>query len=121
MPETPETSTSSVAEIEARLSDVAAMLEESDSIDPESQRVLVELVDELSKALKAVKNPGKELAHLAESTAHLAESLHHRRDSGLLGKARSRLESAVTNAEAHAPVAIGLARRLLDALANIGI
>jgi hypothetical protein len=38
-----------------------------------------------------------------------------------LGKARDRLGAAVLQAETHAPVAAGLARRLLDVLGNIGI
>jgi hypothetical protein len=121
MPETPESSTSSVSEIQARLNSVAAMLQKSGSIDPESRRVLVDLVDELSQALNAVKAPGEEVSHLAETTAHLAESLHHQQGTGILGKARDRLEMAVSNAEAHAPVAVGLARNLLETLANLGI
>jgi hypothetical protein len=39
----------------------------------------------------------------------------------MLGRARERLEEAVVEAEAQAPLAVGLARRLLDTLANIGI
>jgi hypothetical protein len=120
MQETPE-STSSVSEIQTRLNDVAAMLQESGSIEPESQRVLIELVDELNKALLAVRKPGDELSQLAESTARLAESLHRQQELGILSKARDRLELAVSNAETHAPVAVGVARRLLETLANIGI
>ena len=121
MADTPESNTPSVPDIQSRLHAVARMLRHSPAVDAESQRVLAELVDELSTALQAANVPPAEVARLADSTAHLAESLHHQHDMGLLGRARERLEGAVIEAEAHAPLAVGLARRLLDALANIGI
>jgi hypothetical protein len=120
MPDTPEP-TPSVQEVEARLHEVAKLLRKSRSLDAEAKSVLAELVDELSTALAAGNVPPAEVARLAESTVHLAESLQHPHDKGLLGNARDRLEGAVIDAEAHAPVAVGLARRFLDALANIGI
>jgi hypothetical protein len=119
MPETPEPSKPAVPEVQARLKDVARLLRQSDSIDPESQQALAELVDELSKTL-AGPVPPDEVTHLAETTAHLAEVLHQR-EQRLPFSVRDRLERALVNAEAHAPTAVGLARRLLDALANIGI
>jgi hypothetical protein len=121
MPETPEPSPPAVPEIQARLQDVARMLRKSSALDPDSQRALAELVDELSRAFHTTSVPPAEVAHLAESTAHLAESLHQRHDRGLVERARDRLERALANAEAQAPVAVGLARQLLDALAGIGI
>jgi len=121
MPETPESSPPAVPELQARLQQVARMLRHSGSLEPESQHALAALVEELSKALETATVPPVEVAHLAESTAHLAESLHHEQDRGLLEKARDRLERAVGNAEALAPLTVGLARRLLDALANLGI
>jgi hypothetical protein len=46
----------------------------------------------------------------------------HRRDApGSLAAARDRLEAALLATESTAPLTAGLARRLLDALANIGI
>jgi hypothetical protein len=121
MPDIPESNPPSLPEIQARLSDVSRMLRKTSSLDPESQRALAALVDELNKSLRMANVPAAEVSHLAESTAQLAESLHYQQDRGLLGAARDRLERAVSNAEAHAPLAVGLARRLLDALANIGI
>jgi len=121
MSDTPETNPPSVQEVAARLRDVASEMRKSRSLDAHSQRVLAELVDELSKALAEPNVPPAEVARLAESTAQLAESLHRRHDRGLLERARDSLEGAVIDAEAHAPVAVGLARRLLDALASIGI
>ncbi|MCS6851004.1 MAG: DUF4404 family protein [Gemmataceae bacterium] len=108
-------------ELRTRLREVAELMSRSASLDAESQKALRELLDELTQALDAAHVPAEELHHLAESTAHLAEALHQQQDRGVLGKARQRLEWAVANAEQHAPLAVGLARRLLDALANIGI
>jgi len=121
MPDTPESNTPSVQEVQARLHEVARMLQQSGSLDPEARQVLAELVDELGGALRASNAPPAEVAHLAESAAHLAESLHYQRERGILASAQDRLNAAVLQAEANAPVAAGLARRLLDALGNIGI
>jgi hypothetical protein len=121
MPEHPETKTPSVQEVQAKLHEVARMLQGSTSLDSEAQQILAELVDELGVALQASTTPPAEVARLAASAAHLAEALHHQRDQGFLGKARDRLGAAVLQAEAKAPVAAGVARRLLDVLANIGI
>src|SRR4051812_44522200 len=120
MSDIPSPNPPSVPEVQNRLHEVARLLRESRQLDAESQRTLAELVDELSNALREGNVPPAEVAHLADSTAHLAESLHHRHDTGVLGKARERLEGAVLAAEAKAPTAVGLARRVLDALANIG-
>jgi hypothetical protein len=121
MPETPAPNPPSVPEIQARLRNVARSLREAGSADAEAQHALADLVDELDRALAGGTMPPAEVARLAESTAHLAEALHHQRDAGVLSKARNRLERAMLNAEAHAPLAVGLARRLMEALANIGI
>jgi hypothetical protein len=116
----PESSGPSVSEIQSRLHAVAAMLRESRTIDAESQRLLAELVDELSSALHSARVPTTEVAHIAESTAHLADSLHQQHDQGVLASARERLETALLDAESRSNI-VALARRLLDALANIGI
>ncbi len=120
MSDTPQP-TPSAQEVQARLHEVAKLLRGSRSLDAEAQRTLAELVDELSALLRAGNVPPAEVARLADSTVHLAESLQHPQNKGLLGNARDRLEGAVIDAEAHAPVAVGLARRFLEALANIGI
>jgi hypothetical protein len=121
MADTPLSTPPSVEEVRARLRDVAQTLRQGGSIDPESQRTLAELVDELNRTLGAGPVPPVELAQLAQSTAHLAETLHKDQGKGILSSARDRLEQAAVNAEAHAPVVVGLARRLLETLANIGI
>jgi hypothetical protein len=97
------------------------MLRDSAALDPVVEGALAELLDELGRALEAPDAPPAEVARLAEGAAHLAESLHHQHDRGLLKRARDRLRGLISQAEAHAPTAVGLARRLIDALANIGI
>lgn len=121
MTDTPESDTPSLSEVQDRLHEIARGLRHSGAVDPESRQTLGELVDELTAALASANVPPAEVARLAESTAHLAESLHHQRDRGLLASARDRFERALVDAETHAPVAAGLARQLLEALANVGI
>ncbi len=116
-----EAPTPSVAEVQTRLHEVARMLAESNSLDPAARRVLAELVDELGATLRGSNAPPAEVAHLADSAARLAAALHQQNDRGILGNAQDRLGAAVVQAETHAPVAAGLARRLLDVLGNIGI
>jgi hypothetical protein len=111
----------SLAEVQARLHQIAGELRGSPAVDPVSRQTLAELVDELTAALASASVPAAEVARLAESTAHLADSLRHQRDRGLLASARERVEQALIGAEAQAPVAAGLARQLLDTLANLGI
>lgn len=101
----------------ARLRELAGLLRAADHLSPEAQQALADLVEELSGAL-----PGTAAsAQLAESAAHLAAALHEQKDPGLLERARQRLEEAALRAETEAPVATGVVRRLIDALANLGI
>jgi hypothetical protein len=118
MPETPQPGPPPAPEVQARLQEVARALRQSTAIDAESQEALADLVEELSRSLRT--SDAAEVTRLAETTAHLAEALHHRQGEVPV-TLRDRLERAAINAEAHAPIAVGLARRLLDALANIGI
>jgi hypothetical protein len=110
-----------VPEIQARLRDIAGELRQSASLDPAARAALAELLDELTRTLQTEKLPPAELTHLAETTAGLAEALHHQQNEGIVGKAKEGFQRAVRGAEARAPLAVGLARSLLDVLANIGI
>ncbi len=121
MPDNPVPGTPSVPEIQARLQELAQRLQQSRTLDPQSGRTLAELVRELSTILQASQVPPEEVARLAQTTAQLAESLHQRPQTGMLGKVRDQFEQAMLEAEVHAPVAVGVARRFLDALANWGI
>ena len=115
MPDKSDSSTTA----QTRLHEVASRLRQG-PLDEESQRALAALIDELTSTLESQAVPSPEVARLIHSTAHLAESLHEP-NRGVLGKARDRLEVTLLDAEAHAPVAVGLARKLLDTLGNFGI
>lgn len=121
MSDRPESVTPSVAQLQARLYEISQLLRETRTIEERARRDLAEMVDELGKVLESAPAPPTEVAHLIESTAHLAEALHHQHDRGLLSRARDRLEEAVVRAEVSHPFAAGLAKRLLETLANIGI
>jgi hypothetical protein len=121
MTEQPQPGKPTREEIQARLQEVSRLLHGSDSLNLESRQALIELVDSLGDSLEKSDIPAEEIEHLAESTAHLAESLHHQHDQTMLSRARERLEEAVVKTEARAPFVSGIARRLLDALANLGI
>jgi hypothetical protein len=117
----PENTTPPLPEVQGRLHEVARLLRQPGPLDPASRQVLAELIDELSRALQSSTAAPAEVTQLAGTTAQLAEALHRRQDAGWLAQARDRFEEAALRAEARAPVAVGLARQLLDALANIGI
>jgi len=106
--------------VRARLLEVVPLLREARHIEPEARRALADLVDELIRVMDP-NAPAAQAAHLAESSTHLAEALHREHHHGLLASAKERLEEAAARAEAEAPVATGLARRLIDTLANLGI
>jgi hypothetical protein len=58
---------------------------------------------------------------LANTAANLARALHQQHNPTLLSAAKQRLEQAALRAEAQVPMATGVARRLLDTLADLGI
>jgi hypothetical protein len=109
------------AQVQAKLHQLADVLREAGHLEPEAQEALANLVDELSKALTPAALTSTETAHLATSAAGLAQSLNQQASPTLLSAAKRRLEEAALRAEAQAPVATGIARRLLDALADLGI
>jgi hypothetical protein len=107
--------------VQRTLQELAGRLREADHLDPEAQQSVADLVEELSRTLHPEQLSSGETTQLAESAAHLARALEEGRDPGVLLAAKHRLEAAVVGAEARAPVVVGVVRRLIDALANIGI
>jgi hypothetical protein len=103
------------------LEELAQRLRAADHLGSEAQEAVADLVEELGKTLSARPEVTAGATHLAESAAHLARALHERHDVGLIAAARQRLEAAVTHAELEAPLASGIARRLIETLANLGI
>ena len=107
--------------VQTSLHTIAEILRDPRPLSHEVRDVLAELIDELGRALSDTAVPPAEVAHLAESTALLTQAVHRRDAPGILGEARDRLDAAILGAESKAPLLAGLARRLLDTLANIGI
>lgn len=121
MSEMPSSGQPSLPDIQSRLQEVTHLLRHSSNIDDDTRAMLAELVDELGAALRTAQVPGEQIDHLAGTTSHLVEALHHRKDTHGLTALRDRLEDVVAGAEANHPYVVGVARRLLDTLANMGI
>jgi hypothetical protein len=81
---------------------------------------VADLVAELA-ACADLNHSTESARHLAQSSDELARAIHDPEDAGVLTAARLRLEEAAARAETEAPVATGVVRRLIDALAGIGI
>lgn len=112
---------SSAPEVRGRLEEAARLLRGSDSVDLEVRSALVELLDELGRALELPDATPEEVGRLAEGVAHLGEALHRGHDHGVLAAARDHLTGLAFRAQTQAPAAVGLTRRVIDALANAGI
>lgn len=106
--------------VRQQLQELAGLLRGARHLSPQVQQELADLLDELAVELEAAP-PSAQADHLAMSAAHVAQELHDRGDEGPLGAAKQRLNEAAARAEAKAPVATGLARRLIDVLADLGI
>jgi hypothetical protein len=98
---------------------VAEVLRDNRPLGLDARLALAELLDEIGRALGSAPVPAEEVKHLAESTAHFIAAL--RKPGEHVATARERLEAAILAVEAQAPLAAGVVRRFLDALANIGI
>jgi hypothetical protein len=109
------------ANLEAKLQSIAQLLRQADHLDPEAQKALAGIVEELGKALRSTPVSSEEAKSLADSTAHLVEALQHRQNKGLLVPARDRMKQAITRVEYEAPFVAQIAGRLLDTLASFGI
>ena len=108
-------------EVGEHLHTIARLLRESPHLGPESQQLLAELVDELSRALESGPVPPAELTQVAEHVSQLVKATHAGEETSILGKIRGRAEAAVTAIEARAPTVAGLTRRLIETLSEIGI
>jgi hypothetical protein len=108
-------------EVRANLVQIVQLLREPLPLGEEARRSLAEVVAELERALEAGHVPPAEMDHLKDSTTHVLEALRQHPDTGVLPAVRDRLTETFAAAEAQAPFAAGVARRLLEALSNIGI
>ncbi|HTU18510.1 MAG TPA: hypothetical protein VMG10_10660 [Gemmataceae bacterium] len=121
MPEEPLSEKPAAAGVQASLHTIAEILRDPRPLSHEVRSVLADLVDELGRVLGTAIVPPAEVTHLAESTAQLARAVHRQEHPSMLATARNRVESAILAAESKNPLTAGLARRLLDTLADIGI
>ena len=110
-----------ISNLETSIHNLARIVRDARHIDPDAQKALADLVDVLSNSLHAGPLPAEETARLAESAAHLASALHQRHEATVLAQARDRFQDAVALAQVRVPVITGVARRLLDVLADLGI
>lgn len=106
--------------LRSHLQELARLLRDTPHLEPEAQQELADLVAELSQAL-AGSLSSAEADHLGQTAIHMVRALHEQRDSDYLSAARDRLRNAAVRAELQAPVATGIVRRIIDALANLGI
>jgi hypothetical protein len=106
--------------IPGRLREVARLLRQADHLEPEAQQSLADLADELANTLGTSGVPTAEEVQLGQLAGQLIAALH-RGESAPVAATRDRLQKAVVAAETRAPFAAGIARQLLDAIANLGI
>jgi hypothetical protein len=107
--------------IQARLRELAHRLREAKHLEPDSQRELAELADELAASGDFTKASSTEVAQLLDTSARVIDTLHRSPQTPVPATLRERLAKAIYAAEARAPVLAGVAHRLLDVLADLGI
>lgn len=120
MPEPPTEGAEPTPPIRDNLLELARRIRDVDHLEPEVGAELADLLGELAGALEHPA-PSAQADHLAQSAAHLARALEHQAKPGPIAEARRRLEDAAANAEVRAPVATGIVRRMIAALADLGI
>jgi hypothetical protein len=121
MSEQPPTGPAAPSAVPDRLRQVARLLREAHHLGPEAQQSLAALAEELANALGSSGVPSAEEVQLGQLAGQLIQALQQKGETAPTDATRHRLQEAIAAAEARAPFAAGLARQLLDALANIGI
>jgi hypothetical protein len=115
--ETPQPATTAHAKEQLRT--VAKLLHEAHRLDSKAQELLAELVEELGRTLDTL--PSDELAHLSECAAQLVQVAKQSDERRTLKTALDRLEGALVRVDARFPAIAAIGRRLLQALADLGI
>ncbi len=105
----------------ANLHAVARALRETPHLGREARQALADFLDALDDPETTAAASPANMNQLTHRAAQLLTALHHPHHAGVLTAARDGLEEAVLRIEAEAPVTAGAFRRLLDALANIGL
>jgi hypothetical protein len=121
MPEQEPQAAPSPEDRAASLHAVARALRETPHLGREARQALADFLDALDDPETTAAASPADMNHLTSRATQLLNALHHQRDAGVLASARDGLEEAVVRVESEAPVTAGAFRRLLDALANIGL
>ena len=121
MPEQNPQAAPSAEDRAASLHAVARALRGAKHLGPEARQALAEFLDALNDPETTAAASPADVHRLTDRATHLLQALQHQHEPGVLAAARDRLEEAVLRAESEAPVTAGAFRRLLDALANIGL
>ena len=121
MPERESQTTPSPEERAAALHAVASALRKTPHLGREAKQALADFLDALDDPETTAAASPADVQRLTDRATKLLHAIRHQRDAGVLAEARDRLEEAVLRVESEAPVTAGAFRRLLDALANIGL
>jgi hypothetical protein len=116
-PQIPSSSEDRAASLHA----VARALRETPHLGRQARQALADFLDALDDPETTAAASPADMNHLTSRAAQLLIALRHQHDIGMLTAARDGLEEAVLRVESEAPVTAGAFRRLLDALANIGL
>jgi Domain of unknown function (DUF4404) len=111
----------STAAVQDQLRAVAKILHEAGRLNPKAKELLAELVEELGRSLDAGAVPTQDLAHLTECAGQLVQVAKQTEETGALRAARNRLDNAIIRIDAEFPTIAGIARRLTETLADLGI
>ena len=107
--------------LQTDLQQLANLLREASHLDPQTQKSLASLLEELGSELASSSRVSAHQSHLTEVIGDVARSLHEQHPIGLLEAARDRLQEAAARAETDAPVATGVVYRFIEALSSVGI
>ena len=105
----------------ATLHAVARALRDTPHLGHDAKQALADFLEALDDPQTTAGAAPEDVNRLTNRATKLLHALHHQQDAGVLTEARDRLEEAVLRVESAAPVTAGAFRRLLDALANIGL
>lgn len=106
---------------QTRLKQLATLLRNADHLDPQAQKSLATLLEQLVGELDAAGVAPSKTAHLAETISEVARSLHDGESGAVSDTDRERLRQAAVAAELEAPASANLVYRFIDVLSSIGI
>lgn len=113
--------TPTAAEVQATLRRISELLRDADHLEPGSRQALAQVIEELTGHLGEGGVTAAQMEHLRESAAQLLAALRRPQDAGATQAARERLHEARSALEPQSMFLAGIMRRLLEALAALGI